>query len=53
MQKYFVEIIEPRIVEVDANSGDDAIQRVKSIMANKLKLQNNIDFKIVREVEIL
>ena len=48
--KYLVEIIEPKIVEVEAPDEESAIKVVKGMLAPQLKLRDNIDFKIVKEV---
>lgn len=47
--KYIVEIVIPQLVEVEAGSETEAINIVKSRLP-QLKTQDNIDFKIVKEL---
>lgn len=49
--RYIVEIIIPQLVEVEANSENEAINIVKNRLP-QLKTQNNIDFKIVKELTL-
>lgn len=49
--KYIVEIVIPQLVEVEANSESEAINIVKNRLP-QLKTQDNIDFKIVRELTL-
>lgn len=49
--KYIVEIVIPQLVEVEASSESEAINIVKNRLP-QLKTQDNIDFKIVRELTL-
>lgn len=46
--RYIVEIINPELVEIDANSEEEAIEKIKSTIQD-LRLKNFVEIKVCKE----
>ena len=46
--KYIIEIINPELVEIDANSEEEAIEKIKSTIQD-LRLKNFVEIKVCKE----